>query len=225
MPAVRFERLTKIYGRGDTATVGIRDADMSVEPGELVAIVGPSGSGKSTLLAAIGLLLDPSSGRIEIDGEDVYRDGWLGLDPRRIRRRKIGFVFQHHNLIPFLTVAENVRVALDINGVRGPAAAKKVEELLGYLQLLHRAHSYPARISGGERQRVAIARALANDPLLILADEPTASLDTERGSAVMDHLRGLARDKGAAVIAVTHDQRMIGGFDRVARVQDGRLVA
>ncbi|MBI4245710.1 MAG: ABC transporter ATP-binding protein [Candidatus Rokubacteria bacterium] len=224
MPAVHFERLTKIYGRGDTAVVGIQDAAMSVERGELVAVIGPSGSGKSTLLAAIGLIGEPTSGRIEIDGEEIYKDAWAGPDPKRIRRRKIGFIFQHHNLIPFLTVAENVQVALDINGVRGRAAAAKVRELLGYLQLDHRARSYPARISGGERQRVAIARALANDPLLILADEPTASLDTERGKSVMDHLRRLAREKGSAVIAVTHDERMIDGFDRVGRVQDGRLL-
>ena len=223
MPAVRFERLTKIYGSGDTAVVGIRDAAMSVERGELVAIVGPSGSGKSTLLTAIGLVGRPTSGRIEIDGEEIYNDGWVGRDLKRIRRRKIGFIFQHHNLIPFLTVAENVRVALDINRVRGRAAATKVRELLGYLEIDHRAQSYPVRISGGERQRVAIARALANDPLLILADEPTASLDTERGKSVMDHLRRLAREKGAAVIAVTHDERMIAGFDRTGRVQDGRL--
>ena len=224
MPAVRFERLAKIYGSGDAVVVGIQDAAMSVERAELVAIIGPSGSGKSTLLAAIGLISQPSSGRIEIDGEEVYNDGWVGPDPKRIRRRKIGFVFQHHNLIPFLTVAENVQVALDINGVRGRTAAAKVRELLGYLQIDHRAQSYPATISGGERQRVAIARALANDPLLILADEPTASLDTERGKDVMDHLRRLAREKGAAVIAVTHDERMIAGFDRIGRVQDGRLL-
>jgi putative ABC transport system ATP-binding protein len=224
MPVLRFERLTKIYGSGDTAVVGIEDAAMSVERGQLVAITGPSGSGKSTLLAAIGLIGQPSAGRIEIDGEEVYNDGWVGPDPTEIRRRKIGFIFQHHNLIPFLTVAENVRVALDINGVRGRAAGDKVQELLAYLQIEHRARSYPARISGGERQRVAIARALANEPLLILADEPTASLDTERGKTVMDHLRRLAREKESAVITVTHDERMIDGFDRVGRVQDGRLL-
>jgi putative ABC transport system ATP-binding protein len=222
--AVRFEGLTKVYGSGDTAVVGIRDAAMAVERGELVAIVGPSGSGKSTLLTAIGLVTEPTSGRIEIDGEAIYDGRWVGPDRKLIRRRKIGFIFQHHNLIPFLTVAENVRVALDINGVRGRAAAARVRDLLGYLQIDHRAASYPARISGGERQRVAIARALANDPLLILADEPTASLDTERGRSVMDHLRRLARDKGSAVIVVTHDERMIAGFDRVGRVRDGRLL-
>ena len=224
MSVVDFERLSRIYGSGDTAVVGIQDAAMSVGRGELVAIIGPSGSGKSTLLAAIGLIGEPSSGRIEIDGEVVYDDGWVGPNPKLIRRRKIGFIFQHHNLIPFLTVAENVQVALDINGVRGRAAETKVRELLAYLQIEHRARSYPARISGGERQRVAIARALANDPLLVLADEPTAALDTERGQSVMNHLRRLAREKGAAVIVVTHDERMIGGFDRIGHVQDGRLL-
>ena len=224
MPAVCFENLTKVYGAGDTTVVGIADATMSVEPGELVAIIGPSGSGKSTLLASIGLITEPSSGRILIDDEEIYNNGWARIDRKRIRRRKIGFIFQHHNLIPFLTVAQNVLVALDINGVRGLMAARKVEELLAYLHIDHRARSYPTQISGGERQRVAIARALANDPLLILADEPTASLDTDRGKSVMDHLGRLARDKGVAVITVTHDERMIEGFDRVGRVQDGRLV-
>ena len=224
MPAVRLDGLTKIYGSGDTAVVGIQDATMSVERGELVAIIGPSGSGKSTLLTTIGLVTEPTAGRIEIDGEAVYDGRWVGPDRKLIRRRKIGFIFQHHNLIPFLTVAENVQVALDINGVRGRPAAARIRELLGYLQIDHRATSYPARISGGERQRVAIARALANDPLLILADEPTASLDTERGKSVMEHLRRLARERGSAVIVVTHDERMIAGFDRIGRVQDGRLL-
>jgi putative ABC transport system ATP-binding protein len=224
MPAVRFQGLTKIYGSGDTAVVGIQDATMSVERGELVAIIGPSGSGKSTLLTTIGLVTEPTSGRIEIDGAAVYDGRWIARDRKLIRRRKIGFIFQHHNLIPFLTVAENVHVALDINGVRGRTAAARVRDLLGYLQIDHRAASYPARISGGERQRVAIARALANDPLLILADEPTASLDTGRGRSVMEHLRRLAREKGSAVVVVTHDERMIAGFDRIGRVEDGRLL-
>lgn len=224
MPAVCFERLTKVYGTGDTAVVGIEDATMSVERGELVAIIGPSGSGKSTLLASIGLITEPSSGRIVIDDEEIYNNGWARVDRKLIRRRKIGFIFQHHNLIPFLTVAQNVLVALDINGVRGRVAADKVKELLAYFQIDHRARSCPTRLSGGERQRVAIARALANDPLLILADEPTASLDTGRGKNVMDHLGRLAREKGVAVITVTHDERMISGFDRVSRAQDGRLV-
>jgi putative ABC transport system ATP-binding protein len=223
VPAVQLERLTKIYGHGDTAVVGIEDASMAVERGELVAIIGPSGSGKSTLLNTIGLITEPTRGRIAIDDEAVYDGRWLCRDPRRIRRRKIGFIFQHHNLIPFLTVTENVLVALDINGVRGREAARRAHALLAYLAIDHRARSYPATISGGERQRVAIARALANEPRLILADEPTASLDTERGKAVMEHLERLARDQGAAVIVVTHDDRMIAGFDRIVRVEDGRL--
>ncbi len=224
MPAVAFEKLTKIYGRGDTAVVGIEDATMTVEPGELVAIIGPSGSGKSTLLNTIGLVTEPTSGRIAIDDEEVYDGRWVCRDPKLIRRRKIGFIFQHHNLIPFLNVTENVLVALDINGIRRREAAARARELLAYLKIDHRARSYPAAISGGERQRVAIARALANNPRLILADEPTASLDTERGKSVMDHLRRLAREKGSAVIVVTHDERMIAGFDRVARVEDGHLL-
>ena len=207
---------------GDFAALD--DVSLEVPGGSLTAPLGPSGSGKSTLLAAIGLVSEPSSGSIEVDGELVYHDRWVGTDAKVVRRRKIGFIFQHHNLIPFLTVAENVQVALDINGVRGRAASAKVKELLTYLEIDHRARSYPGRISGGERQRVAIARALANDPLLILADEPTAALDTERGKAVMDHLRRLAREKGTAVIVVTHDERMIDGFSRVGRVQDGHLV-
>jgi putative ABC transport system ATP-binding protein len=223
-PCALHQRRRAARGRREsTGEEGVELAG-AVERGELVAIIGPSGSGKTTLLAAIGLIGAPSSGWIEIDGEEIYDDGWVGPDPALVRRRKIGFIFQHHNLIPFLTVAENVRVALDLNGTRGRAAATKVSELLAYLQIERRARSYPDRISGGERQRVAIARALANDPLLILADEPTAALDTERGTSVMDHLRRLARERGAAVITVTHDERMIGGFDRIGRVQDGQLL-
>ena len=223
--AIRFEKLTKIYGRGEAATIGVQDASMSVRSGEMVAIVGPSGSGKSTLLAVMGLVAEPSSGRIEIDNDVVYDDGWVGArNPTAIRRQRIGFIFQHHNLIPFLTVAENVRIALEINGTRGRAATMRVDELLEYLDIARSGDRYPESISGGERQRVAIARALANSPSLVLADEPTASLDTERGERVMNYLGRLARERGAAVVTVTHDERMIRGFNRIARVNDGRLV-
>ena len=188
-----------------------------------MALLGPSGSGKSTLLLAISLIQPPTTGRIVIDGQTLYDEGPTGVDVRAFRRRKIGFIFQQHNLIPFLTAQENVALMLQINGVGRREAARLALELLGCLEIEHRAASLPAQMSGGEQQRVAIGRALANEPALILADEPTAALDTERGMKVMAMLRRIARERRSAVIAVTHDHRMIEGFDTVYHLDDGRL--
>jgi putative ABC transport system ATP-binding protein len=195
-----------------------------VEAGELAALLGPSGSGKSTLLLAISLIQDPSAGKIVINGQTLFDNGPLGIDVRAFRRKNIGFIFQQHNLIPFLTAIENVALMMQLNGVGRRDAAKRAKELLGYLEIAHRADSLPANLSGGEQQRVAIGRALANDPLLILADEPTAALDTERGTKVMAMLRNIARERGSAVIAVTHDHRMIAGFDTIYHLDDGTLL-
>ena len=182
MHAIEVENLTKIYGKGETAVTAIADATLQVQPGELVAILGPSGSGKTTLLTAIGLINEPTHGRVVIDGTTVANEGWLtGLDLKRLRREKLGFIFQHHNLIPFLTALENVMVALEINHLSRQEARSRATELLVSLNLGHRIESYPVALSGGEAQRVAIARALANNPKVILADEPTAALDTENG--------------------------------------------
>ncbi|WP_298270394.1 ABC transporter ATP-binding protein [Geobacter sp.] len=225
MYAVEVERLTKIYGHGETAVTAIADASLQVKPGELVAILGPSGSGKTTLLTSIGLINEPTRGRVILDGTTIADDGWRkGLDLKRVRREKIGFIFQAHNLIPFLTALENVMVALEINGMARREARARATELLEALNLGHRLETYPAFLSGGEAQRVAIARALANRPKVILADEPTAALDTENGKNVMALLKKLAVEHRSAILVVTHDHRMVEGFDRIFDVRDGRIM-
>jgi putative ABC transport system ATP-binding protein len=220
---VEVENVSKTFGSGELAVQALKPCSFSVQAGELVALLGPSGSGKSTLLLSISLILEPSAGRIVINGQTVYDNGWTGVDERAFRRRHIGFIFQQHNLIPFLTALENVALMMQLNGVSRREAARRAKELLGYLEIAHRADSLPANLSGGEQQRVAIGRALANEPQLILADEPTAALDTERGSKVMGLLRKIARERRSAVITVTHDHRMIEGFDTVYHLDDGRL--
>ena len=224
MYAVEVENLTKIYGSGNTAVTALADASLQVKPGELVAILGPSGSGKTTLLTAIGLINEPTRGRVILDGTTVADGGWVpGIDLKKVRREKIGFIFQSHNLIPFLTARENVMVALEINGLPKRVAGKRAVELLEALNLGHRVGTYPAFLSGGESQRVAIARALANRPRVILADEPTAALDTENGKNVMVLLKKLAVENNSASMVVTHDHRMVEGFDRIFDVRDGRI--
>jgi putative ABC transport system ATP-binding protein len=201
----------------------LREATLSVEAGELAALLGPSGSGKSTLLLCISLIELPSAGAIRVAERPAFHDGHAEVEARRFRRENIGFIFQGHNLIPFLTAQENVALALQLNGVGKREAARRAREILGYLEVEHRAGSLPGTLSGGERQRIAIGRALANEPPIIFADEPTAALDTERGMKVMALLRRVAREKRSAVIAVTHDHRMIEGFDSVYEMNDGRL--
>jgi len=206
----------------------LKPTSLSVEAGELVALLGPSGSGKSTLLLAISLIQPPTTGRIVVDGQTLYDNGPTGVNDRAFRLRKVGFIFQQHNLIPFLTAKENVALILQLNGVgRREAgrreAGRRALELMDYLEIAHRADSLPSQLSGGEQQRVAIGRALANEPVLILADEPTAALDTERGTKVMALLRRISRERRSAVITVTHDHRMIEGFDTVYHLDDGRL--
>ena len=223
MPVLEVENLSKTFGEGELAVHALREASFAVEAGELVALLGPSGSGKSTLLLCISLIQDPTSGRIAIAGRDVWRDGPLGLDARRFRRENIGFIFQGHNLIPFLTAEENIALVRQLNGASARESALRAKELLDYLEIAKRGGSYPGSLSGGEQQRVAIGRALANEPPIIFADEPTASLDTERGMKVMGMLRRIAREKRSAVIAVTHDHRMVEGFDTAYEMNDGLL--
>jgi putative ABC transport system ATP-binding protein len=224
MGILHVENLSKIFGHGETAVTALRDVSFTVERGELMALLGPSGSGKSTLLLCISLILEPTTGRIVMNGQTVYDNAWMGVDERRFRRENIGFIFQGHNLIPFLSARDNIAVAMEINGVSARAARARASELLDFLELSHRANSLPANLSGGEQQRVAIGRALANSPPLIFADEPTASLDTGRGTKVMELLKRIARERQTAVIAVTHDVRMIEGFDTVWHMEDGQLV-
>jgi putative ABC transport system ATP-binding protein len=223
MAVLEVSKLSKVFGKGELAVHALREATLSVEAGELAALLGPSGSGKSTLLLCISLIELPSSGAIAIRGRDAWRDGKAKLDGRRFRRENIGFIFQGHNLIPFLTAQENIALAMRLNGVGKHEAARRAHELLGYLEVAHKAGALPETLSGGERQRIAIGRALANEPPIIFADEPTAALDTERGMKVMALLRRVAREKRSAVIAVTHDQRMIQGFDSIYMMNDGRL--
>jgi putative ABC transport system ATP-binding protein len=223
MPAVIGERLTKVFRQGETEVVALRDVSVEVEAGELVALMGPSGSGKTTLLRAISLIDPPTRGRVAIAGQPVYDGGRVLVDDRRLRRERMGIIFQAYNLIPFLTVVENVALVLTLNGVALGEALRRSRALLEELDLGHRADVHPATLSGGEQQRLAVARAVVNDPAVILADEPTAALDTERGTAVMELLRRLGRQRRAAVIVVTHDERMLEGFDRVYRMLDGRI--
>ncbi|HQY47470.1 MAG TPA: ABC transporter ATP-binding protein, partial [Usitatibacteraceae bacterium] len=221
MAVLEIRGVSQTFGQGDTAVQALKPTDLSVEAGELVALLGPSGSGKSTLLLAISLIQPPTTGRIAIDGQVLHDEGPTGVDIRAFRRRKVGFIFQQHNLIPFLTARENVLLMLELNGAGRREASRKAQELLDYLEIGHRADDLPARLSGGEQQRVAIARALANDPVLVLADEPTAALDTGRGMKAMAMLRRIARERRSAVITVTHDHRMIEGFDTVYHLDDG----
>jgi putative ABC transport system ATP-binding protein len=215
--------LRKVYDSGGLAVPALDDITFNAHAGELVALLGPSGSGKSTLLFCISLILEPTAGSIVVNGTTVYDNGWTGVDTRRFRRENIGFIFQAKNLIPFLNALENVALAMVLDGMKMRQARVLARELLVYLEVDHRANAMPAELSGGEQQRVAIARALANSPPLILADEPTASLDTERGSKVMDLLKKIAKERNSTVVVVTHDERMIAGFDAVYRLSDGRL--
>ena len=223
MEALKITGLSKIFGSGRLEVRALEDVNLSIAAGDLVALMGPSGSGKTTLLLCVSLILEPTRGTIVFDGEAIYQDGWTDFDVRRLRREKIGFIFQTANLIPFLTARENVLFPLYLVGMKGEAAENRVIELLEYMEVSERADYLPPLLSGGEQQRVAIARALANRPKLILADEPTASLDTARGKRVMDLLKKVARENQTAVITVTHDARMIEGFDYVYHLKDGKL--
>ena len=223
MPVLEVDNVSMTFGQGELAVRALKPTTFNVEGGELAALLGPSGSGKSTLLLAISLILEPTTGRIALNGREVYNNGPTGIDVRAYRRQNIGFIFQQHNLIPFLTAAENVALVMQLNGAGRREASRRAKELLGYLEIAHRSDSLPANLSGGEQQRVAIGRALANEPQLVLADEPTAALDTDRGTKVMGLLRKIARERGSAVITVTHDHRMIEGFDTVYHLEDGKL--
>lgn len=223
-PLVHLERISKHFGDGEARVVALREVSLDVYPGQVVALLGPSGSGKTTLLNVIGCILDPSSGSMDLDGEPVLADGqWLRPDLRQLRLDKIGFIFQFHNLIPFLDATDNVALVLQLAGADATAARARAVELLEYLEVGHRRSAMPAKLSGGEAQRVAIARALANRPRIILADEPTAALDSKRAGIVMDLLRKVALEQEAAIIAVTHDEKIFDRFDRIFNLRDGRL--
>lgn len=220
-PLLRVEHVTKRYGSGPTAVTAVRDVSLSVAAGELVLIMGPSGSGKSTLLSMLGALLKPTDGTIRLD--DVVISA---LDERQlpgIRLHRLGFIFQDFNLLAALTAQENVALVAQLAGVKASVARQKAIELLTRFGLAERLHHYPDQLSGGEKQRVAIARALVNGPTLILADEPTANLDSSVGQEVMRLLRNIAREQGRSVVAVSHDARVKEIADRVLWLADGRL--
>ncbi|MFN8684119.1 ABC transporter ATP-binding protein [Paracoccus sp. P2] len=220
---IEVSNVAKHFGEGETRVDALRAVDLIVRAGEVVALLGPSGSGKTTLLNIIGCILAPSAGRVALDGEPVFDGGWLRRDLRRLRLDKIGFIFQSHNLLPFLTAQENVGVVLHLAGRPAEEARARARELLDYLEVGHRATVKPALLSGGEAQRVAIARALANRPRIILADEPTAALDGARAGLVMDLMRKLAVEQEACIVTVTHDEKIFDRFDRLIHLRDGRL--
>jgi putative ABC transport system ATP-binding protein len=215
--------LTKTFGSGHTEVTAVRDASLTVARGEIVALLGPSGAGKSTLLTLLGLIRPPTMGHIDIDGITVFANDRFRVNVRRFRRERLGFVFQKANLIPFLTAEENVRLAMEINDHSARAATRRAWELLDYLGVKERADHLPSKLSGGEQQRVAVARALANKPALILADEPTAALDSVRGRQVMELFARVAHEHRAGVMVVTHDHRALDVFDRTLEMEDGRI--
>ena len=221
--AIEVFNATKIYGSGNTEVVAMKDVNLCVAKSEVIALLGPSGAGKSTLLTAMGLINPPTSGRIVIGGVPVLDGPQPLLDLRDFRRQHLGFVFQKANLIPFLNAVQNVQIALEINDTPPRQARKRALELLDYLGVADRANNLPDALSGGQQQRVAVARALSNEPSLILADEPTAALDSQRGRQVMELFRKVAHEQGAGVVVVTHDQRALDVFDRILEMEDGRL--
>ena len=218
---IRIEALRKVYGSGDTAVEALKDVNMIVGPGEVVGLIGPSGSGKSTLLKCLGAVIEPSSGRMVLGQEVIYDNQWKITDLRALRRDKIGFVFQAPYLIPFLDVTDNVALLPMLAGVPNAEARKRAVELLKALDVHHRAKAMPSQLSGGEQQRVSIARGLINRPPVILADEPTAPLDSERALAVIRILNQMARQFDTAIIVVTHDEKIIPTFKRIYHIRDG----
>jgi putative ABC transport system ATP-binding protein len=223
LPAIEAIGLTKVYGSGNTEVVAMRDASMTVQRGEVVALLGPSGSGKSTFLTAVGLINPPTSGRVSIDGQPVL-DGPRALTRLpAFRRRHIGFIFQKSNLIPFLNARENVQIALELDHATPQFARQRTTQLLEELGVLDRSENMPSMLSGGQQQRVAVARALANQPSILLADEPTAALDSQRGRQVMELFAQVAHDHGTGVVVVTHDHRALDVFDTLYSMEDGLL--
>jgi putative ABC transport system ATP-binding protein len=218
---ILIEGLMKRYGEGDTAVDALKRVDMQVQPGEVVGLIGPSGSGKSTLLKCLGAVIDPTAGRMVLGDEVIYDNGWRVRDLRALRRDKIGFVFQAPYLIPFLDVTDNVALLPMLAGTSNGESRARALELLNALDVRHRAEAMPAQLSGGEQQRVSIARGLVNHPPVILADEPTAPLDSERALAVIRILNDMARKFETAIIVVTHDEKIIPTFKRIYHIRDG----
>ena len=221
-PAIHIENLMKRSGEGDTAVDALKGVDMTIWPGEVVGLVGPSGSGKSTLLKCLGAVIEPTAGKMQLGGQTIFEDSWKIDDLRTLRRDRIGFVFQAPYLIPFLNVTDNIALLPMLAGVSNVQARIRAKELLDALDVGHRAQAQVSELSGGEQQRVSIARALANHPPIILADEPTAPLDSERALAVVRILNQMAQQYQTAIIVVTHDEKIIPTFKRIYHIRDGR---
>ncbi len=219
---ILIEGMRKRYGEGDTAVEALKDVNMQVMPGEVVGLIGPSGSGKSTLLKCLGAVIEPTAGRMTLGNQVIYDDGWKIKDLRALRRDNIGFVFQAPYLIPFLDVTDNVALLPMLAGRPNNESRQRAQDLLEALDVAHRAKAMPSELSGGEQQRVAIARALVNQPPVILADEPTAPLDSERALAVIRILNRMAKQYQTAIIVVTHDEKIIPTFKRIYHIRDGR---
>lgn len=221
-PVLNAQAIVKELGSGAGLVRALKGVNFDLVPGELTLLMGPSGSGKTTLLSILGCILAPTSGRLTIAGEDVTDLGPEEL--AKVRRDHIGFVFQSYNLFPTLNALENVRIALDVRGITGFQATSRCEEVLRDVGLGHRLTHFPGNLSGGEQQRVAVARAIASSPSIVLADEPTAALDSENGHAVMALLARIAKEQNRSILAVTHDPRTLGYADRVIKIEDGRIV-
>jgi putative ABC transport system ATP-binding protein len=220
---IEATEIVKVLGEGAGRVDALRGIDLSLAGGELTLLMGPSGSGKTTLLSVLGCMLSPTSGTVRIRGLST-----TGLGPEQLaelRRDNVGFVFQSYHLFPTLTAAENVRLALDVRGDRSQLARIKADKALATVGLSHKANAFPRELSGGEQQRVAVARAIVGDASVILADEPTAALDSENGQAVMTVLAEIAKDPARALFIVTHDPRIMPFADRILRIEDGRIVS
>ena len=222
MPGILIEDVRKRYGQGDAAVDALKGVDMIVAPGEVVGLIGPSGSGKTTLLKCLGAVIEPSGGTMTLGSDVIFDHGWKIPDLRALRRDKIGFIFQAPYLIPFLDVTDNVALLPMLSGLPNSKARSLAQEFLEALDVGHRAGAMPSQLSGGEQQRVSIARALVNRPPVILADEPTAPLDSERAMAVIRILNQMAGQFETAIIVVTHDEKIIPTFKRLYQIRDGR---
>ncbi len=219
--AIAVRELTKKYEEGASGTLALRDVDLDVKAGELLMLMGPSGSGKTTLLSIMGCILTATSGSVRIAGREI-----VGLSEKQLpalRLEHIGFIFQGFNLFPTLTASENVELMLDLKGLSAAKAKRRAHELLDQVRLTEKYNTFPSDLSGGQKQRVAIARALAGDPGIILADEPTAALDSHTGRTVMEMMSELAHKRERAVVIVTHDSRVLSFADRIVRIEDGAI--
>jgi putative ABC transport system ATP-binding protein len=221
--ALEARGLRKVYAHGEAAVVALEHVDLDIPSGEITLLMGPSGSGKTTLVSILGGILRPTAGTVTIDGESLQGLGDRALSSFRLRN--IGFIFQGFNLFPTLSAVQNVELALDLRGVRGKGARAQASDLLDRVGLASKLHTYPAELSGGQKQRVAIARALAGSPAILLADEPTAALDSQSGHAVMQLMQRLALEHGRAVVIVTHDSRMQPYASRIVQMADGRITS